>query len=80
MLLVYNKFFFLLIFNKNIILMKIMMMIFVMSIILSSQASEIDVNTWSNYQEVTLDHLSLEWLLDLPNKFINGTAEYTFTF
>ena len=60
--------------------MKTMMMIFVMSIFLSSQASEIDVNTWANYQEVALDHLNLEWLLDLPNKFINGTAEYIFTF
>lgn len=39
---------------------------------------DIDKNTFSNYRDVRLDHLHLEWLLNLNTKVIDGTAEYTF--
>jgi len=42
-------------------------------------SSSIDPNTFSNYKEVKPDHLHLEWLLDLDNKYINGTAIYDFS-
>lgn len=37
-----------------------------------------DVNTFSNYEEVNIQKLHIEWLLDLDKKIINGTAEYSF--
>lgn len=37
-----------------------------------------DVNTFSNYHDVQIKHLNLEWILDLDSKWINATAEYKF--
>ncbi|CAD8210674.1 unnamed protein product [Paramecium pentaurelia] len=37
-----------------------------------------DVNTFSNYHEIQIHKLHIEWLLDLNQKIINGTAEYHF--
>jgi len=48
-------------------------------LILSINAIDVDHNTFSNYKDVRIDHLHIEWLLDLDNKYINGTAEYTLT-
>lgn len=42
-------------------------------------AVDTDYNTFSNYRDVRTDHIHLEWLLDLDNKHVNATAEYTFT-
>ena len=39
---------------------------------------DVDKNTFSNYKEVKLQHLHIEWLLNLSSKIIDGSAEYTF--
>ncbi|CAD8093552.1 unnamed protein product [Paramecium sonneborni] len=39
---------------------------------------DIDKNTFSNYREVQMQHLHIEWLLNLNQKIIDGSAEYTF--
>jgi leukotriene-A4 hydrolase len=53
--------------------------ILLISFLVISKCSSIDPNTFSNYEEVKVNHLHLEWLLDLDNKYINGTAIYDFT-
>ena len=37
-----------------------------------------DVNTFSNYYDIKITTLHVEWLLDLDKRIINGTAEYNF--
>ena len=37
-----------------------------------------DVNTFSNYFDIKIKTLHIEWLLDLDNRLINATAEYNF--
>lgn len=39
---------------------------------------DIDTNTFSNYLDIQITHLHIEWLLDLDAKYINATSEYTF--
>ncbi|CAD8075443.1 unnamed protein product [Paramecium primaurelia] len=46
------------------------------TLVLSCLTIDLDPNTFSNYLEVRISHLHLEWLLDLDNKLVNGTAEY----
>ena len=46
---------------------------------LFAQGILIDPNTFSNYQEVKINHLHIEWLLNLDNKYINATSIYDFT-
>ena len=41
-------------------------------------AVDIDKNTFSNYKDVKIQHIHIEWLLDLNNKVIDGSVEYTF--
>ena len=48
----------------------------VSTLILSCISVDLDPNTFSNYLEVRMNHLHLEWLLDLDNKLVNATAEY----
>lgn len=47
-------------------------------LILVSFGVDIDKNTFSNYKEVKMQHLHIEWLLNLRTKIIDGSAEYTF--
>lgn len=37
-----------------------------------------DVNTFSNYYDIKIKTLHIEWLLDLDKRVINATAEYNF--
>ena len=53
-------------------------MIFIYLLRIIVQSSEIDPNTFSNYQDVQITHLHLEWLLDLENRYINSTVQYNF--
>ena len=53
-------------------------MIFIYLIGIVVQSSEIDPNTFSNYREVQISHIHLEWLLDLENRYINSTVHYNF--
>lgn len=53
-------------------------MIFIYLLRIIVQSSEIDPNTFSNYQDVQITHLNLEWLLDLENRYINSTVQYNF--
>lgn len=46
------------------------------TLVFSCITIDIDQNTFSNYLEVKITHLHLEWLLDLDNKLVNATAEY----
>lgn len=46
------------------------------TLFLSGITIDLDPNTFSNYLEVRINHLHLEWLLDLDNKLVNATAEY----
>ena len=41
---------------------------------------DIDPNTFSNYLEVRMNHLHVEWLLDLDKKIVNGTTQISFKF
>ncbi|CAD8150233.1 unnamed protein product [Paramecium octaurelia] len=41
---------------------------------------DIDPNTFSNYLDVRMNHLHVEWLLDLDKKIVNGTAQISFKF
>ncbi|CAD8181256.1 unnamed protein product [Paramecium pentaurelia] len=47
-------------------------------LIFTSFGVDIDKNTFSNYREVKMQHLHIEWLLNLRSKIIDGSAEYTF--
>ena len=53
-------------------------MIFIYLLRILVLSSEIDPNTFSNYQEVQITHLHLEWMLDLENRYINSTVQYNF--
>lgn len=55
-----------------------MKMILISMFILACTAAS-DPNTFSNYEDVRLDHLHLEWLLDLDERVVNATAVYNFT-
>ncbi|CAD8081833.1 unnamed protein product [Paramecium sonneborni] len=46
------------------------------TLVLSCITIDLDANTFSNYVELRMTHLHLEWLLDLDNKIVNATAEY----
>lgn len=46
------------------------------TLVFSCITIDIDQNTFSNYLEVKITHMHLEWLLDLDNKLVNATAEY----
>jgi len=46
---------------------------------LFGQCKFIDPNTFSNYQEVKLNHLHIEWILNLDDKYINASSIYDFT-
>ena len=48
-------------------------LLFALAIVLV--ASE-DFNTFSNYQDIPLNHVDFKWILDLENKFIIATADY----
>ena len=53
--------------------------IFLVALASFAICTSVDLNTFSNYQDVHLDHVHIEWLLDLDNKHIDATALYDFT-
>lgn len=55
--------------------MKMVYLIFFLGVVFSI---DVDKNTFSNYQDVKLEHLHIEWLLNLNSKIIDGCAEYSF--
>ncbi|CAK74683.1 unnamed protein product (macronuclear) [Paramecium tetraurelia] len=38
---------------------------------------DVDKNTFSNYKDVKTQHLHIEWLLNLNDKVVDGSVEYT---
>ncbi|CAD8097749.1 unnamed protein product [Paramecium sonneborni] len=53
-------------------------MIYLLLCIVLSYGAEIDVNTFSNYIEVSQEHVHIEWLLDLDQQHINATSQQIF--
>lgn len=49
------------------------------ALVLGAIATEDDVNTFSNYHEVAIENLRIDWFINLENKYLNSTTEYSFT-
>ncbi|CAD8181469.1 unnamed protein product [Paramecium octaurelia] len=53
-------------------------MIYLFLCIALAFGAEIDVNTFSNYIEVSQEQVHIEWLLDLDEQYINATSQSIF--
>lgn len=53
-------------------------MIYLFLCIALTFGAEVDVNTFSNYIEVSQEHVHIEWLLDLDEQYINATSQSIF--